>query len=160
MKPYAPVLFCLGVLACSHDQRSESAYDSESAWQSPTYSTRMLASEPDEALTPASGVGEARPTREPQTSSDPASEAAGNNAGINQGDTEADMAVTLRVRESLLQDPTLSFIAKSVTIITRDGRVTLRGLVNSPVERTAVERIARQVGPVRQVDSQLGVVTE
>ena len=158
MKPPIPVLLCLGLLACSHDKRPESASDTQGAR---TYPTPMLASEPDEPLTPASGSGEARPTiGEAQTASEPGSEATAHNAGINQGDTEADMAVTLRVRESLLQDPTLSFIAKSVTVVTRDGRVTLRGLVNTPQERTAVERIARKVGAVRQVDNELGVATE
>jgi hyperosmotically inducible periplasmic protein len=158
MKLELPVLFCLGVLACSHDKRPESPYDTQG---SRAYSTPMLASEPDEPLTPASGVGEARPTtEEAQPSSESSSDAATNNAGINQGDTEADMALTLRVRESLLADPNLSFIAKSITIVARDGRVTLRGLVNTQQERAMVERIARQVGPVRQVENQLGVASE
>jgi hypothetical protein len=156
MKLELPVLLCLGVLACSQEKRPESPYDAQGLRATP-----MLASETDEPLTPASGVGEARPTtEEAQPSSEASSDAATNNAGINQGDTEADMALTLRVRESLLADPNLSFIAKSITITARDGRVTLRGLVNTKQERTLVERIARQVGPVRQVENQLGVASE
>jgi osmotically-inducible protein OsmY len=156
MKPQVPVLLCLGLLACSHEKRPESAYATQGAR---TYSSPMLASEPDEPLTPASGVGEARPTSD-EAARDTGSDMATNNAGINQGETEADMALSLRVREALLSDPNLSFIAKSITIISRDGRVTLRGLVNTQQERTLVERIALQIGPVVQVENDLGVASE
>jgi osmotically-inducible protein OsmY len=155
MKPFVPILLCAGLLACSHDKPPESAYERQEP--KPAVQAQTLASESDERLTPASGVGEARTTAE-RTESGPGM--GSNNAGIDQGDTEADMVVTRDVRESLLGDPSLSFTAKSVTIVTRDGRVTLRGMVNTIQERGAIERIARQAPGVRQVDNELGVMTE
>ena len=163
MKPHTLIALYVCVLACSHESKPPaSAYDSRPPQQSLTASTAMGQSEPDEPLRPASGVGAPRPTGNMATASDAENEPeqTGDNAGINQGETEADMALTLQVRQALLSDPALSFIAKSLTIITRDGRVTLRGLVNTPQERTIVERLARQVGPVRQVDNEVGVATE
>jgi len=156
MKPVAPIFLCVGLLACSHDKRPESAYEQQQA-QKPAVQAQVLVSEPDEPLTPASGVGEARATSG-QASTGSAVDS--NDSGIDQGDTEADMVVTHDVREALLADPTLSFSAKSITIITRDGRVTLRGMVSTPQERAAVERIARRRPAVIQVDNEITTMIE
>jgi hypothetical protein len=157
MKPRALTLLCVGLLACSHDkQRPETAHEQQQA-REPGAQAQMLRSESDEPLTPASGVGEPRATSGPALT-DP--QMAPNDSGIDQGVTAADMVVTRDVREALLSDPSLSFTAKSITIVTRDGRVTLRGMVNTKQERAAVERTARRTAGVLQVDNELGTMAD
>lgn len=67
----------------------------------------------------------------------------------------ADMAITTRIRSALLADDSLSFEAKNVKILTRNGKVTLRGAVSNARERGAVEGIARDVAGEGNVENQL-----
>ena len=59
------------------------------------------------------------------------------------------------VRRSLDSDPSLSFMAKNVTIVAVGGRVVLHGSVENEQERAAVEAHARQAPGVENVDNQL-----
>ena len=54
-------------------------------------------------------------------------------------------------------DETLSFTAKNVKIITSNGKVTLRGPVNSASERATIDNFARRIAGERAVDNQLEV---
>jgi len=56
-----------------------------------------------------------------------------------------------------MADGSLSFTAKNVKIITQNGKVTLRGPVNSQEERNAIEAAARKIAGSGQVDNQLEV---
>jgi len=78
----------------------------------------------------------------------------GQTAGdLEQGTSASDRGMTQRIRRALLEDESISFTAKNVQIITRDGNVTLRGLVLSESERKAVEQTARNyVGAGKVVD--------
>jgi osmotically-inducible protein OsmY len=57
----------------------------------------------------------------------------------------------------VVADDALSFNAKNVKIITVGGKVTLRGPVASAAESTAIEKSARAVAGVVQVDNQIEV---
>lgn len=70
----------------------------------------------------------------------------------DQGTSELDRKMTERIRKAMLSDPRLSYNAKSIGIVTKDGRVTLKGIVNNSKERIALEEIAaRAVGSDRMV---------
>jgi osmotically-inducible protein OsmY len=83
----------------------------------------------------------------------------------DQGNSEADRAVTQRIRQSIVGGTNnaagvtndFSVTAKNVKIITADGKVTLRGPVNTPEEKTGIESIAKAVAGDGNVDDQLEV---
>lgn len=70
-------------------------------------------------------------------------------AGKSAGDRE----IARQTRRAVVSDKTLSSAAHNVKIITRSGTVTLKGRVNSEVEkRSIVEKAAAIVGPEHVVD--------
>jgi hyperosmotically inducible protein len=73
----------------------------------------------------------------------------------DQSESEADRTVTQQIRRAVVSDDSLSTLAKNVKIITADGVVTLRGPVENPHEKEAIERKARQFAGINKVDNQL-----
>ncbi len=76
----------------------------------------------------------------------------------NQSENEADRGLTQRIRQAVMDDDSLSTNAKNVKIITVNGVVTLRGVVNSDREKSEIGKKARGVNGVRNVDNQLEIV--
>jgi osmotically-inducible protein OsmY len=77
----------------------------------------------------------------------------------DQGGSKADRETTAKIRKAVVDDDTLSVYAHNVKIITRDGRVTLRGPVRSTAEKASVAAKAEAViGDA--VDNQLTVEPE
>jgi osmotically-inducible protein OsmY len=74
----------------------------------------------------------------------------------DQGNSDSDRQITQRIRRQLTADNQLSTTAKNVKIITLDGKVTLRGPVNSSSEKSAIEKVAQQEAGA-SVDDQLEV---
>ena len=74
----------------------------------------------------------------------------------DQGSSPGDIDVTRRVRRALTSNDQLSTSARNIKIITLDGKVTLRGPVNSDQEKQAIESAVKQAG-VTAVDDQLEV---
>lgn len=72
--------------------------------------------------------------------------------------TEMDRKTTESIRQSLMDDNTLSPQAKDVKIMTLDGVVTLKGNVVNEVEKSKIERKAKGVAGVKNVDNQLEVM--
>lgn len=78
----------------------------------------------------------------------------------DQGNSEADRDITQNVRKMLVSGPTdYSMAAKNIKIVTINGKITLRGPVNTTAERTAIATIAESVAGVGNVDNQLEVKT-
>jgi hyperosmotically inducible protein len=75
----------------------------------------------------------------------------------DQSESEADRSVTQQIRRAVVADDSLSTMAKNVKIITAEGVVTLRGPVENPNEKAAIEAKARQFAGINQVDNQLEV---
>ena len=75
----------------------------------------------------------------------------------DQGNNASDLKITQKIRQAVMADGALSFTAKNVKIITQNGKVTLRGPVNSEDERSRIEAAARKVAGTAQVDNQLEV---
>jgi hypothetical protein len=76
---------------------------------------------------------------------------------MDQKNNETDLKITQQIRQAVMADGSLSFSAKNVKIITQNGKVTLRGPVNTVEERNAIEAAARKVAGATQVDNQIEV---
>jgi len=76
---------------------------------------------------------------------------------MDQGGSEGDRKITQQIRQAVMKDGSLSFTAKNVKIITINGKVTLRGPVNTAAERSAIEAAAKSAAGVSQVDNQLDI---
>ena len=61
-----------------------------------------------------------------------------------QKENEPDREITRKVRRAIVKDKSLSITAHNVKIITRDGKVTLKGPVKSEQEKKQVEKLATQ----------------
>lgn len=70
-----------------------------------------------------------------------------------QGNSKSDIEITRKIRQNLVENRVLSVYGKNVKIITRDGRVTLRGPVRSENERTVIEDSAAHVAGASNVTS-------
>jgi hyperosmotically inducible protein len=77
---------------------------------------------------------------------------------LDQGSSPADLEASRLIRKSIIDQKGLSVNARNVKIITINGRVTLRGPVNTEEEKRAIEVIAKRVSS--NVDNQLEVKRE
>jgi len=81
-----------------------------------------------------------------------------NNATLtpeDQKETKKDIKITAKIRQALVRDKSLSIDAQNAKIITRNGVVTLRGPVASEAESKKLQKIAKKMRGVVQVDNQL-----
>jgi hyperosmotically inducible protein len=92
------------------------------------------------------------------------------NTKTNQGDANknattadqqkmnpADRDTTKQIRSALMKDKSLSTYAQNIKIITRDGKVTLKGPVHSEDEKASIEAKAALVAGADNVSNQLTV---
>jgi hyperosmotically inducible protein len=75
----------------------------------------------------------------------------------DQSENEADRKITQQIRQAVTKDDSLSTSAQNVTIVTQDGKVTLRGTVKSPSEKQKIAEKAKQVSGVKNVDNLITV---
>ena len=73
----------------------------------------------------------------------------------DQNETEGDINITADIRKSVVNDSSLSVNAQNIKIITRNGKVTLRGTVESKTESMKLQQIATQTHGVLSVDNQI-----
>jgi len=76
---------------------------------------------------------------------------------IDQKETQHDVDLTAKIRQRVLATEGMSVNARNVKIITADGRVTLRGPVDSTNEHDTIARIAREIAGDGNVDDQIEV---
>ncbi len=76
---------------------------------------------------------------------------------MDQGESDADVKMTQEIRRAVMDSDQLSFSAKNVKIITRNGKVTLRGTVPSARERTTIQDAAKARAGANAVDNQIEV---
>jgi osmotically-inducible protein OsmY len=105
---------------------------------------------------------------EPDKKSPPASDADNTSRNVrdregtsltpgDQAENEVDRRISASVRQTIVDDNSLSMNAHNVKIVTSGGVVTLRGPVKSPQEKAAIESKAKQVAGVTRVDNLLEV---
>jgi hypothetical protein len=79
---------------------------------------------------------------------------------LDQGNGQSDIDLTAQIRKEIMRDSNLSVNAQNCKIITQDGRVTLRGAVNSEDEKNRITEIANHVASAGYVNNQLDVVSK
>jgi len=75
----------------------------------------------------------------------------------NQKNNTADLELTANIRKAVMADKTLSVAAHNVKIITQDGQVTLRGVVQSQLEKDLVLAKARDIAGADHVVDDLSL---
>lgn len=81
-------------------------------------------------------------------------------AGKQQKMSKADTELVRRIRQSVMEDKTLSTYGHNVKIMVQDGRVTLRGPVRSEAERDEIEQKAAVVAGKENINNQLEIAPE
>src|SRR5262249_18200481 len=78
----------------------------------------------------------------------------------DQANSEPDLKITQSIRQTIVGDKSLSTNAHNVKIVTVGGTVTLRGPVASAEEKAKIDRDARAVPGVKNVDNQLEIAAK
>lgn len=76
---------------------------------------------------------------------------------MNQPESEADLAITQKIRRSIMSDDSLSTDAKNIKIITINGVVTLRGPVANSKEKDIITKKVNDVPGIVKLENQLEV---
>ena len=77
-----------------------------------------------------------------------------------QSNSKDDLALTQKVRQAVMKDKSLSMNAKNVKIIAQDGKITLKGPVDSQQEKDKIGTEAGEIAGKDKVDNQLEVKAE
>ncbi|HSZ77478.1 MAG TPA: BON domain-containing protein [Chthoniobacterales bacterium] len=77
-----------------------------------------------------------------------------------QSNNKDDLTLTQKVRQAVIKDGSLSMNAKNVKIITQDGKITLKGPVDSQQEKDTIGTEAGEIAGKNKVDNQLEVKAE
>jgi hyperosmotically inducible periplasmic protein len=162
IKTITPLLFAaVCVAGCTKSNNSPSA-NSNPPGQSTTTENAPASTEPTLALDTTTQPSYA-PTTEPATQPD--------NTGINardnsqdaitagmQSESQTDIRLIADIRSRVVNQH-LSTNADNIKIMSQDGRVTLRGPVNSQQEKDIIGRIAGDAaGGAGNVDNELEVI--
>ena len=75
----------------------------------------------------------------------------------DQSETPEDRKLTQSIRQAVMKDKSLTMTAKNVKIITANGKVTLRGPVNTAEEKAKINDLAKTAAGQVPVDNQLEV---
>jgi len=81
----------------------------------------------------------------------------GNLTPLDQSNEPRDLEITKKIRQAVVDDASFSTNAKNVKIITRGGKVTLRGPVQNDAERNAVAAKANAVAGAENVVNELDI---
>jgi len=82
---------------------------------------------------------------------------AGSLTPLDQGNSRTDIDTTAKIRKGILNLEDLSVNGQNVKIITNEGRVTLRGPVNTEEEKRMIGEIANRLVTSEYADNQLEV---
>ena len=74
-----------------------------------------------------------------------------------QSNSKDDLALTQKVRQAVMKDGSLSMNAKNVKIIAQDGKITLKGPVDSQQEKDTIGTEAGEIAGKDKVDNQIEV---
>jgi hyperosmotically inducible periplasmic protein len=75
----------------------------------------------------------------------------------DQSETPQDRKLTQSIRQAVIKDKSLTLTAKNVKIITANGKVVLRGPVNTPEEKAKINDLAKTAAGQVPVENQLEV---
>ncbi len=108
-------------------------------------------------------------TEPPVTNKPMVQEGDASNTGINKRDRDdktltpmdqmnnpADLKITQEIRQALMKDE-FSMDAKNIKVITRNGKVTLRGPVNTAAELEQISVLVKAMPGIKSIDNQLQI---
>ena len=75
-----------------------------------------------------------------------------------QMENKDDLEITRKIRKSLSDDTSLSTYAKNVKIISRNGKVTLKGPVNTEEEKQKIEGFAKAAAGAANIVNEIEIV--
>ena len=75
----------------------------------------------------------------------------------DQSNSAGDLELSKNIRQAIVRDSSLSSTSKNVKVISTEGKVTLRGPVNSHEEKMRIGRAAIDKAGATNVDNQLEV---
>jgi hyperosmotically inducible periplasmic protein len=127
---------------------------------------------PSSPSTPAAPAdSSANPTGTPASASGSEKSASPDNSAVNQRDasgdtktaidqkeTQRDVNITADIRKAVIAAEDMSINARNVKIITEDGKVVLRGPVNTAQEKEKIDKIARDAAGKENVENQIEVI--
>lgn len=79
---------------------------------------------------------------------------------LDQSNTKADVDITRKIRQGLVDDDSLGTNAQNVKVITVDGTVTLRGAVGNTVEHARIVAVAKNTAGIDRVKDELEVIKQ
>src|SRR6201990_1036921 len=74
-----------------------------------------------------------------------------------QSNSKDDLALTQKIRQAVMKDGSLSMNAKTAKMIGQDGKITLKGPVDSQQEKDTIGTEAGEIAGKDKVDNQLEV---
>jgi osmotically-inducible protein OsmY len=74
-----------------------------------------------------------------------------------QKENRSDREISAEIRRAVMDDKELSTYAHNVKIVTRNGRVTLKGPVRSDAEKQAIEAKASEVAGAGKISNSISV---
>ena len=77
-----------------------------------------------------------------------------------QSNSKDDLALTQKIRQAVMKDGSLSMNAKNAKIIAQDGKITLKGPVDSQQEKDTIGAEAGEIAGKDKVNNQLEVKAE
>lgn len=132
----------------SNSLQAEGSYSSPQAQQPP--------SSQQGGSTSAQGQQQGKQTVPDNTGTNKQREA-GKAEADDQSNQSGDLELTAKLRRAITEDDSLSMNAHNIKIVSKAGKVTLRGPVDSEEERRKVEALAREVAGQQRVISELEV---
>src|ERR1700719_1657831 len=77
-----------------------------------------------------------------------------------QANNKDDLALTQKILQAVMNEGSLSMNAKNVKIIAQDGKITLKGPVDSQQEKDTIGTKAEEIAGKDKIDNQLEVKAE
>ena len=163
MRTLLLILFAVGLSACGRidSNRSRSAMNDNMDEANSRLDRAARPAPAGESSIPTANATVPRSTAEPtppdntalnERDREPAAK-----TPLDQKDDTADVNITRGIRQRIVDHKDMSINARNVKIITADGKVTLRGPVNSADEHDAILKIARDLAGADNVVDELEV---
>ena len=114
----------------------------------------MVYSSQGQQATPAPGE---RTTEADNTKSNSSEQNKNTETAEKQSNSKDDLALTQKIRQAVMKDGSLSMNAKNAKIIAQDGKITLKGPVDSQQEKDTIGAAAGEIAGKDKVDNQLEV---
>ena len=129
----------------------------------PLYASFLLvyASQGQQATpTPADRVTSSDTTGADNTKRNSSEENKNTENAEKQSNSKDDLALTQKIRQAVMKDGSLSMNAKNAKIIAQDGKITLKGPVNTQQEKDTIGAEAGEIAGKDKVNNQLEVKAE